>query len=185
MHFLTNSLAFSDDAYLPPLEPEGDTAYEADGLNRLTRADGVDLSYDPASNLTFDGRWVHSYDAENRLIRSVESTGGAGAVNTATQQTVYYHYGPAGRRLSKLVYPNGTGGIDSQLTEYVYLGDEPIMDIADRSAVDSFVYVNGAGVDERLYAEQYLAGGGIKRRYAQVNHAPRVGRSAGADLRAA
>ena len=80
----------------------------------------------------------YAYDVENRLVKV---SGDANAV---------YEYGPKGRRFAKVV--------GAQRYEYLYDGDEPIADyLIDNTGKQRIMalYLNGAGVDERLLYVQY------------------------------
>jgi RHS repeat-associated protein len=59
------------------------------------------FSYDADGNLTSDGRWTYTWDAENRLVGM--------AVNTSAgpQYTLTFAYDPKGRRIQKMVATNG------------------------------------------------------------------------------
>jgi len=59
------------------------------------------FSYDADGNLTNDGRWAYTWDAENRLIGMT--------VNTAAgpQYQLTFAYDPKGRRIQKTVSTNG------------------------------------------------------------------------------
>lgn len=71
------------------------TSYAANALNQYTKVGAVMPTYDGNGNLTSDGSFALSYDAENRLV----SANGAG--NTAS-----YTFDAQGRRKTKTV--NGT-----------------------------------------------------------------------------
>ena len=63
--------------------------------NRLQSQGGAQnasYSYDPAGNLTSDGRFNHSYNAAGRRIATAD---------TATGQIISYGYDPLGQRISK------------------------------------------------------------------------------------
>jgi RHS repeat-associated protein len=70
-------------------------SYAANGLNQYTAVGSASPSYDGNGNLTSDGTFTYSYDAENRLISA-----------TGTGLTASYAYDAQGRRKSKTV--NGT-----------------------------------------------------------------------------
>ena len=69
--------------------------YTANSLDQYSAVGAVTPTYDGNGNLTFDGTFTYSYDAESRLISA------SGAGNSAT-----YAYDALGRRKSKTV--NGT-----------------------------------------------------------------------------
>jgi YD repeat-containing protein len=78
------------------------------------------FAYDDDGNLTSDGRWDYTWDAENRLIRLV-------AKNTSPevgpQQRIEFEYDWRGRRIGKKVWNNvaGTGSPDLD-QRFVYDG---------------------------------------------------------------
>ncbi|MGC4073935.1 MAG: RHS repeat-associated core domain-containing protein [Nibricoccus sp.] len=85
------------------------------------------LSYDDDGNLQSDGRWLYTYDAENRLIR-LENHAAllpllSGVPGGEQPTAVEFKYDYQGRRVSKKVY-NRTGGTWSLSSErrYVYQG---------------------------------------------------------------
>jgi RHS repeat-associated protein len=58
------------------------------------------FNYDLDGNLTADGRWNYTWDAENRLIRMVANTA------AGPQQCIEFQYDWKGRRISKKVWNN-------------------------------------------------------------------------------
>ncbi len=60
-----------------------------------------DFGYDDDGNLTSDGRWVYTYDAENRLIAM--ETGSAAYGVGLPRQKLLFTYDYLGRRIDKLV----------------------------------------------------------------------------------
>jgi RHS repeat-associated protein len=70
------------------------------------------FSYDPDGNLTDDGRWSYTWDAENRLTRMVANT------IVGPQQRLDFEYDSKSRRIRKKVWNNtaGTGPIATDLT---------------------------------------------------------------------
>ena len=58
------------------------------------------FSYDADGNLTNDGRWSYTWDAENRLTGMVVNT------NVGPQYQLMFTYDPKGRRIQKLVVSN-------------------------------------------------------------------------------
>jgi RHS repeat-associated protein len=61
------------------------------------------FQYDSDGNLTNDGRWVYSWDGENRLIQMTVNT------NVGPQYQLDFAYDFQGRRIQKLVFTNGVG----------------------------------------------------------------------------
>ena len=78
-----------------PAATASTVSYTTNNLDQYTAISSVTPTYDGNGNLTFDGTFIYSYDAENRLISA------SGAGNTAS-----YAYDAQGRRKSKTV--NGT-----------------------------------------------------------------------------
>jgi RHS repeat-associated protein len=71
------------------------------------------FQYDPDGNLTNDGRWAYSWDAENRLIGMTVNT------NVGPQYQLTFAYDPKGRRIQKLVT---TGGVPTYTNNFLYDG---------------------------------------------------------------
>jgi len=61
------------------------------------------FTYDADGNLTQDGRWTYTWDAENRLVSLVPSTA------VGPQSSIKFEYDSQGRRIAKQVWPNTTG----------------------------------------------------------------------------
>ena len=70
------------------------------------------FSYDLDGNLTNDGRWTYTWDAENRLIQMVANN------FYAPQQLIKFEYDGRGRRIHKQVWNNingsGTAAVDQR-----------------------------------------------------------------------
>ena len=60
------------------------------------------FGYDPDGNLTNDGRWAYTWDAENRLIQMTVNT------NVGPQYQLTFGYDAKSRRIQKLMALNGT-----------------------------------------------------------------------------
>ena len=74
----------------------GTTSYVTNNLNQLTTATGnenINFVYDNNGNLTFDGTYFKSYDAEKRLI----------ADSASPSNKISYRYDAFGRRITKTV----------------------------------------------------------------------------------
>ncbi len=109
------------------------TTYTADsnGMNQYTSVGGTSFDYDKNGNLTSDGTYTYTYDAENRLID----------VNDVNGNIAEYKYDFAGRRVSKTV-----GGAT---TKYCYDGDKIIAEYdGSNNLLRKFVY--GPGIDEPI-----------------------------------
>jgi RHS repeat-associated protein len=123
-------------------------------------------SYDADGNLTRDGRWTYTWDAENRLI-SMTSLPNA---PLASQYSLSFAYDYMGRRIQKIVSTNSASGYVPQYTNvYVYDGWNLIGVLTPQSAVvasmmwglDLSGSLQGAGGVGGLLAEN-LAGNGAQ-----------------------
>jgi len=75
------------------------------------------FGYDLDGNLTSDGRWNYTWDAENRLIRLVANNA------VAPQQRIDFQYDWQGRRISKKVWNNTAGSGNPVVhSKFVYDG---------------------------------------------------------------
>lgn len=77
------------------------------------------LSYDADGNLTNDGRWSFTWDAENRLTSLISLDG----IPSGASNAVYYSYDDIGRRTSEVV-SNWTGSAWSLEEDVRYLYDD-------------------------------------------------------------
>lgn len=87
--------------------------YTTNNLNQLTSQNGTTFTFDNRGNLTFDGVFYKTYDAENRLIQD----------SASPARVVKYGYDAINRRITKTV--NG------QLYKYSYSG---VAQIEERDA---------------------------------------------------
>jgi len=89
-------------------------------LNQLESINGVVANYDADGNLTDDGLWSYTYDAENRLIGQENTSAAiqAGRVTAAAARRLKYEYDYLGRRVSKAVfaYNSASGTYGAQAT---------------------------------------------------------------------
>jgi len=122
--------------------------YVTNGLNQYTRIRGNSISYDASGNLTSDGVWRYTYDAENMLIAAARPGLSAS-----------YLYDPLGRRSAK--------SVDGTLTTFLHDGVE---EIGDYNASGNLLrrYVHGPGVDE--YLVMYMGSGAANKSYYHANH---------------
>ncbi len=72
------------------------TTYTVNNLNQLIGVNGLSFTYDGRGNLTFDGTFYKTYDAENRLIRD----------SSAPSNIIRYGYDALGRRVTKTINGN-------------------------------------------------------------------------------
>jgi RHS repeat-associated protein len=76
------------------------------------------FTYDLDGNLTSDGRWTNTWDAENRLV-STTSLAGAPA---GSQYSLSFTYDYMGRRIQKIVSTNNGSWVYSYTNRFVYDG---------------------------------------------------------------
>jgi YD repeat-containing protein len=114
-----------------PAASASTVSYTANDMNQYTAVDSVTPTYDANGNLTYDGTFTYTYDAENRLV----AASGAG-------NTVSYAYDGLGRRKSKTV--NGT------TTLYVSDGDREVLEYDGATGAVLRRYTYGARTDEAL-----------------------------------
>ena len=120
-------------------------AYTVDGLNQYSTAGGVTLAYDGNGNLTSDGTYTYSYDAENRLISASNGT--------------TLSYDPEGR-LWQVASGSGT-------TRFLYDGDALVEEL-NTSGTLLRRYIHGNEEDDPLI--WYEGSGLTDRRSFQVDH---------------
>lgn len=89
------------------------------------------FSYDADGNLTGDGLWTYTWDAENRLV-SMQSIS---TVVTAAKKKLDFNYDHQGRRIQKLVSTNsGTSYVGQYTNRFVYDGWNLIAELAPNSS---------------------------------------------------
>jgi RHS repeat-associated protein len=114
------------------------------GLNQYSAAGPASFTYDANGNLTGDGTWTYTYDAENRLIKAVS---GATTVNLT--------YDPAGRLFQT---DKGTSGTT---TKFLYDGDALVAEYnSNNSMTARYVHGSNSAADDPLvwYANSGLTG---------------------------
>lgn len=87
------------------------TTYTVNNLNQITSSNGginINYQYDNNGNLTYDGRFYKTYDAEGRLLKD--------SASPANQ--IIYSYDPFGRRIQT--------NLNGVLSNYTYAGLQPI-----------------------------------------------------------
>jgi RHS repeat-associated protein len=93
-------------------------------------------TYDADGNLTADGLWTYTWDAENRLI-SMQSQA---LVPTAGRRKLDVEYDPLGRRIGRIVSTGASGSwVVTSTTRWLYEGWNPVAEL------------NGAGTLVREY----------------------------------
>ncbi|MEP7004416.1 MAG: RHS repeat-associated core domain-containing protein [Sphingomonas bacterium] len=126
----TMSTTRSNDSYAWSGHYNVDRPYGVNGLNQLTTAGSVPLSYDGRGNLTVSGGSVYHYNTKNQLS------------NTPGGQTLYYD--PVGR-LDKLIAAGG-----STWSSFDHDGDNIITEYANDTSTILRRYVYGPGTDNPL-----------------------------------
>ncbi len=85
------------------------------------------FAYDEDGNLTSDGIWDYSYDAENRLtaIQNRSEAIGTGMIAAGDARRIVFKYDHQGRRISKTTFGgwNGTYYSSTQISQIRYLYD--------------------------------------------------------------
>jgi len=96
------------------------------------------FGYDADGNLTNDGRWVYTWDAENRLMKQ-ESLSGA---PTASKLKLEFQYDFQGRRIQKLVSTNDGSVYVAQCTNRFVYDDWNLIAILDpqSSVLQSYLW---------------------------------------------
>ena len=90
------------------------------------------FTYDADGNLTNDGRWAYTWDAENRLIGMVVNT------NVGPQYQLTFAYDAKGRRIQKLV---ATNGVAMSTNNFLYDGWNLIAEtMPDNSLIRSYMW---------------------------------------------
>ena len=97
----------------------------------------VSICYDANGNLTNDGTFIHTYDQENRLIKSTRAADSAIVGE--------YQYDALGRRVARVA----SAGSPFTTTVYLYDGDR-IIEERDSGGTTKATYVYGNYVDEVL-----------------------------------
>ena len=115
------------------------------------------FSYDADGNLTNDGRWAYTWDAENRLIGMVANT------TVGPQYQLAFVYDAKGRRIQKVV----TNGSAVATTNFLYDGWNLVAELQpNNTLVRSYVWgsdlsgsMQGAGGVGGLLEVSYYGGG--------------------------
>jgi len=80
------------------------TTYTINNLNQLIAVNGTNFNFDNRGNITYDGTFYKTYDAENRLVKD----------SSSPAAVITYSYDAIGRRITKTVNGN--------LLKYTYCG---------------------------------------------------------------
>ncbi len=84
------------------------TTYAVNNLNQLTGVNSTSFTFDDRGNLTYDGTFYKTYDAENRLIKD----------SSSPSTVITYGYDAINRRVTKTINGN--------TLKYTYSGVAPI-----------------------------------------------------------
>jgi RHS repeat-associated protein len=92
------------------------------------------FSYDADGNLTNDGRWAYTWDAENQLVKMTVNT------NVGPQYQLAFAYDSKGRRIQKIVATNSVG---IYTNNFLYDGGNLVAEVAPNdSLIRSYVWGN-------------------------------------------
>jgi RHS repeat-associated protein len=114
------------------------------------------FTYDLDGNLTSDGRWTYTWDAENRLTTMTALTG----VPNSAKRRLEFIYDGIGRRVQKKVYNWNALTATYQLqstTKFVYDGWNPIAEL-DASGALLRSYVWGQDISTTLHGAGGVGG---------------------------
>lgn len=101
------------------------TTYTINNLNQLTGVDSTSFSFDDRGNLTYDGIFYKTYDAENRLIKD----------SSSPASVIIYGYDAINRRIIKTINGN--------TLKYTYSGVAPIEERSSSNVLLSRTVFNG------------------------------------------
>ena len=133
-------------------------------------------SYDEDGNLTNDGRWLYSWDAENRLIQMESTSDALSAGQSYTKLNFVYDW--QGRRLARHVWQGGTmiAPVFKSSDRWLYEGWNVVTELEATSVaatptrkltftwgIDLSGTLQGAGGVGGLLVQTTLGGGAIER----------------------
>ena len=121
------SFSSTDDRFLYQPPADKTQEYTTNSLNQYTAINSTNLTHDLNGNLTGTGTSTYAYDPENNLKQ----------VTTPTVSALYTT-DPLGRRATKTV--------NTQTTEFIYDGDDVIMEFDNGTLARRFIH--GPGIDE-------------------------------------
>jgi RHS repeat-associated protein len=93
--------------------------------------------YDADGNLTSDGRWQYTWDAENRLVGLTTNT------TVGPRQSMKFEYDWQGRRIHKQVWANaGWSGTPTNDVKFVYASWNPLAELngTNNAVIQSYVW---------------------------------------------
>ncbi|MEM9446578.1 MAG: RHS repeat-associated core domain-containing protein [Verrucomicrobiota bacterium] len=106
-------------AKLPAAGGNGETLVASDDGSVITPRSPQGFNYDDDGNLTFDGLWTYTWNAENRLI-AVESNA---AMPTLVKKKLEFVYDYLGRRIQKKVFNHdGSSYVLDRTRKFLYDG---------------------------------------------------------------
>lgn len=101
------------------------TIYTVNNLNQLTGVNSTSFTFDDRGNLTYDGNFYKTYDAENRLIKD----------SSSPASVLVYGYDAVGRRVVKTINGN--------TLKYTFSGAAPIEERNSSNALLNRTVFNG------------------------------------------
>jgi RHS repeat-associated protein len=102
--------------------PNGEDAVTIETRHAFVPKNPESYTYDADGNLTGDGRWLYSWDGENRLS-SMQTNPNAVAVGVPNTR-IQFTYDAQGRRIEKKVYTTDpTSGLSSLASDLLYAYD--------------------------------------------------------------
>ena len=134
-----SQLTRSNNAYAWQDHYNVDRGYNINGLNQLTTAGSLNLTYDGRGNLTSDGNASYTYDNENRLI-----TGPGGVTLT------YDPYGRLHKTTGTATTRMGYDGVDL-IAEYNASGTLLRRYIHGPGSDDAILWYEGSGTTDKRY----------------------------------
>ncbi len=151
--------------------------FDANGNRVQSNAHGTGYKTGPGNRLLSDGVYNYVYDNEGNLTKRAEIASGnvrefqwdhrnrlmsvseKNAVGVL-QQVVRYTYDAFGRRIAKSVDTTPLDAVDAALEQYVYDGDDVILDFVDpdgsgpAASQQTVRYLRGPGIDNLLAIEK-------------------------------
>ncbi len=114
-----------------------------DQLTALSGSESASVSHDDDGNLTGDGTWSYTYDAENRLIKMQQNVGGT--------LRLEFKYDYLGRRIEKAVFPTSGSSTADKRIRFVYDGWNLVAELDAKNAnAVSRTYTWGLDASETL-----------------------------------
>ena len=163
--------------YGDPTRTDESFTFDANGNRVQSNAHGNSYRIGPANRLLTDGVFDYQYDDEGNLSKRTEiATGNTREfqwdhrnrltmltdknADGTLKQVVRFSYDALGRRISKSTDTTPTDALDAAIEQYVYDGDDVILDFVDPDGSDPAAsqqtvrYLRGPGVDNLLAIEE-------------------------------